>query len=195
MTEATGVITLNHPGAVRHGTVGRPVACAEVRIAADGEVLARGAGVFAGYHNDPAATAAVLGADGWLRTGDLGSLDVDGFLSITGRKKDLIITSGGKNLTPSLVEFALQQSRWISRAVMVGDRRPYPVALLTLDAAEIAAWAGREGVQLDGPRPGTRLSGRCARRRSRPRTGRSPGRPGFGPSQFWTPTSASGTGR
>ncbi|MFC5721942.1 AMP-dependent synthetase/ligase [Streptomyces gamaensis] len=154
MTEASGVITMNHPGAVRYGTVGRAVPGCEVRIAADGEVLARGPGVFAGYHANPAATAQkALDAEGWLHTGDLGALDADGYLSITGRKKDLIITSGGKNLTPTLTEFALQQSRWISRAVMVGDRRPYPVALLTLDVPELAAWAEREGLAL-GPRPG-----------------------------------------
>ncbi|SPE55876.1 Long-chain-fatty-acid-CoA ligase FadD15 [Streptomyces netropsis] len=146
MTESAGVISLNHPGAVRYGTVGRPVRGCEVRIAEDGEVLARGPGVFPGYHANPAATEQALDPDGWLRTGDLGSLDADGFLRITGRKKDLIITSGGKNLTPSLVEAALQQSRWISRAVMIGDARPYPVALITLDAEEIAAWARSEGL-------------------------------------------------
>ncbi|MEV4868254.1 AMP-dependent synthetase/ligase [Streptomyces syringium] len=146
MTESAGVISLNHPGAVRYGTVGRPVPGCEVRIAADGEVFARGPGVFPGYHADPAATEQALDPDGWLRTGDLGSLDADGFLRITGRKKDLIITSGGKNLTPSLVEAAIQQSRWISRAVMIGDARPYPVALITLDAEEIAAWARSEGL-------------------------------------------------
>ncbi|MFF4408976.1 AMP-dependent synthetase/ligase [Streptomyces sp. NPDC001262] len=151
MTESGGVISLNHPGAVRPGTVGRPIEGVEVRIAADGEVLARGPGVFPGYHGDPAATAEVLDADGWLHTGDLGSLDEDGYLRITGRKKDIVITSGGKNLTPSLAEFALQQSRWISRAVMIGDRRPYPVALLTLDADEITAWAARQGVRLTAP--------------------------------------------
>ncbi|MGK5730876.1 AMP-dependent synthetase/ligase [Streptomyces sp. URMC 124] len=150
MTEATGVITLNHPGAVRPGTVGRPVPGCEVRIAQDGEVLARGPGVFAGYRNAPKATAGVLDADGWLHTGDLGALDGDGYLTITGRKKDLIITSGGKNLAPAPVEFAVQQSRWVSRAVLIGDRRPHPVALLTLDAQEVAAWAEREGVDLGG---------------------------------------------
>ncbi|MEU2512566.1 AMP-dependent synthetase/ligase [Streptomyces syringium] len=146
MTESAGVISLNHPGAVRYGTVGRPVPGCEVRIADDGEVLARGPGVFPGYHANPAATDQALDPDGWLRTGDLGSLDADGFLRITGRKKDLIITSGGKNLTPSLVEAAIQQSRWVSRAVMIGDARPYPVALITLDAEEIAAWARSEGL-------------------------------------------------
>ncbi|MGI5338740.1 AMP-dependent synthetase/ligase [Streptomyces sp. CA-181903] len=153
MTETAGVISLNRPGAYRPGTVGRPVPGCEVRIAPDGEILARGPGIFPGYHGDQAATAAVLDADGWLRTGDLGTLDADGFLTVTGRKKDLVITSNGKNITPALPEAALRESRWISHAVLAGDRRPYPVALLTLDAAEIAAWAAREGVDLgpDGP--------------------------------------------
>ncbi|MFE0045728.1 AMP-dependent synthetase/ligase [Streptomyces albireticuli] len=146
MTESSGVITISHPGGLRPGTVGRPVDCCEVRIAEDGEVLARGPGIFAGYHGAPEATAGVLDPDGWLHTGDVGAFDGDGFLKITGRKKDLVITSGGKNLAPAPVEFALQQSRWISRAIMIGDRRPYPVALLTLDAEEIAAWAEREGL-------------------------------------------------
>lgn len=151
MTESAGVISLNHPGAVRYGTVGRPVEGCEVRIADDGEVLARGEMVFPGYHADPAATRAALDDEGWLHTGDLGALDADGYLSITGRKKDLIITSGGKNLTPSTSELAVQRSRFVSRAVMVGDKRPYPVALITLDAEEIGGWAGREGVRLSEP--------------------------------------------
>ncbi|MFD3576399.1 AMP-dependent synthetase/ligase [Streptomyces sp. NPDC058644] len=151
MTESAGVISLNHPGAVRYGTVGRPVEGCEVRIADDGEVLARGAMVFPGYHADPAATGEALDEEGWLHTGDVGELDADGYLSITGRKKDLIITSGGKNLTPSLSELAVQRSRFVSRAVMVGDKRPYPVALITLDAEEISGWAGREGVELTEP--------------------------------------------
>ncbi|MFD9793843.1 long-chain fatty acid--CoA ligase [Streptomyces sp. NPDC059070] len=138
MTESGGVITLNHPGAVRYGTVGRPVAGCEVRIAADGEVLARGANVFPGYHANPAGTAAALDAEGWLHTGDLGALDEDGFLTITGRKKDLIITSAGKNLSPLEVEQAIERSRFVSHAVMIGDRRPYPVALIAVDPAEVA---------------------------------------------------------
>ncbi|EPH39424.1 AMP-dependent synthetase/ligase [Streptomyces aurantiacus] len=151
MTESGGVISLNHPGAVKYGTVGRPIAGCEVRVADDGEVLARGANVFPGYHADEAATRAALDDDGWLHTGDLGSFDEDGFLRITGRKKDLIITSAGKNLTPSLSELALQASRFVSRAVMVGDRRPHPVALVTLDAEEIAGWAARAGLDLTEP--------------------------------------------
>ncbi|HET6858654.1 MAG TPA: long-chain fatty acid--CoA ligase [Streptomyces sp.] len=145
MTESGGAISLNHPGAVRYGTVGRPIAGCEVRIGEDGEVLARGPMVFPGYHGNERATRETLDADGWLHTGDLGALDEDGYLSITGRKKDLIITSSGKNLTPSLVELAVQQSRFVSHAVLVGDRRPYPVALITLDADEIAGWATRTG--------------------------------------------------
>ncbi|EFL15731.1 long-chain fatty acid--CoA ligase [Streptomyces sp. C] len=153
MTESAGVISLNHPGAVRYGTVGRPVAGCEVRIAPDGEVLARGPMVFPGYHANPDATAGALDPDGWLRTGDLGELDADGFLSITGRKKELIITSAGKNITPTEVEFAVQAaSRFVSRAVLIGDRRPHPVALITLDAEEVAAWAARESLDL-GPSP------------------------------------------
>ncbi|MEU3724422.1 AMP-dependent synthetase/ligase [Streptomyces sp. NPDC031705] len=153
MTESGGVISLNHPDAVRHGTVGRPVAGCEVRIAPDGEVLARGPMVFPGYHANPAATAGALDADGWLHTGDLGALDGDGFLTITGRKKELIITSAGKNITPTEVEFAVQAaSRFVSRAVLIGDRRPHPVALITLDTAEVAAWAARRSLDL-GPAP------------------------------------------
>ncbi|MFF1561212.1 AMP-dependent synthetase/ligase [Streptomyces sp. NPDC058279] len=149
MTESAGVISINHPGSVRPGTVGRPIAGCEVRIAGDGEVLARGPMVFPGYHGDEAATARTVDADGRLHTGDLGSLDADGFLSITGRKKELIITSAGKNITPTEVEFALQSSRYVSRAVLIGDHRPHPVALIALDADEIAGWAAREGIAPD----------------------------------------------
>ncbi|MFF3676596.1 AMP-dependent synthetase/ligase [Streptomyces sp. NPDC002120] len=154
MTESGGVISLNHPEAARHGTVGRPIAGCEVRIAEDGEVLARGAMVFPGYHANDGATARALDGEGWLHTGDLGELDADGYLRITGRKKELIITSAGKNLTPTEVEFAVQRSRYVSRAVLIGDRRPYPVALITLDAEEITAWAAREGLD-PGPTPAT----------------------------------------
>lgn len=138
MTESAGVISLNHPGAVRYGTVGRPISGCEVKIAHDDEVLARGPMIFPGYHENALGTAEALDADGWLHTGDLGALDADGYLTITGRKKDLIITSAGKNLTPSHVELAIERARVVSHAVMVGDRRPYPVALITVDAEETA---------------------------------------------------------
>lgn len=123
MTESAGLISLNHPGAVRHGTVGRPLDGCEVRIAGDGEILARG----------PMVAAGEVADDGWLHTGDLGALDEDGFLTITGRKKDLIITSSGKNLSPAEVQVLIERAPVVSHAVMAGDRRPYPVALITVD--------------------------------------------------------------
>jgi long-chain acyl-CoA synthetase len=157
LTESGGVISLNRPDAVRYGTVGRPYPGCDIRITEEGEVLARGAMIFPGYYGEGGAakdgTHEALDPEGWLHTGDLGCLDGDGYLSITGRKKDLIITSSGKNLAPALIEQAVQQSRYVSHAVLVGDRRPHPVALITLDAEEITAWAAREGHEL-GARPG-----------------------------------------
>jgi long-chain acyl-CoA synthetase len=150
MTETAAVATLNTPAEHRFGTVGRPLPGCDIRIADDGEVLMRGPNVFTGYHEDPAATRATL-KDGWLHSGDLGELDADGYLQITGRKKDLIITSSGKNITPSNIESALMQCRWISHAVVYGDRRPYLTALLTLDpdeAAALAAHVGADGADL-----------------------------------------------
>jgi long-chain acyl-CoA synthetase len=140
MTESCALISANVPGSVRFGTVGQVLPGIEARIAEDGEVLARGRNVFGGYLNNPAGTDEMIG-DGWLHTGDLGVLDDEGFLTINGRKKDIIITAGGKNLTPANLENDLRQSRWISHAVMIGDRRPYPVALIALDPDEITAWA------------------------------------------------------
>ena len=145
MTETCAAATLNPPGAARFGSVGRPLPGCDVAIADDGEVLLRGPMMFAGYRDDAEATATTI-TDGWLRTGDLGSLDADGYLSITGRKKDLIITSSGKNITPSNLETALRESRWISEAVVFGDARPYLVALLTLDRDELPALAEHAGV-------------------------------------------------
>jgi long-chain acyl-CoA synthetase len=140
MTETSTVATVSTPEAHRFGTVGRALAGVEIRIADDGEILLKGANIFQGYYrNDDASFGAI--EDGWLHTGDLGSLDADGFLSITGRKKDIIITAGGKNLTPANIENDLKQSRWVSQAVMHGDRRPFPVMLITLDEDEIVPWA------------------------------------------------------
>jgi long-chain acyl-CoA synthetase len=149
MTETTGVGTVNLLDAFRFGTVGRAVPGAQVRIAEDGEILMRGPHVFTGYWENEAATREVLDDDGWLHTGDLGSLDEDGFLSITGRIKDIIITAGGKNLTPSNLENDLKQSPFISYAVMYGDRRPYPVALVTLDPEVLIPWARERGLPQD----------------------------------------------
>ncbi len=146
MTETSTVATSQVPGQHRFGSVGRALPGVEVETAEDGEVLIRGANVFAGYYkNADASFGAVV--DGWLHTGDLGSLDEDGYLFITGRKKDIIITAGGKNLTPANLENDMKQSRWISQALMHGDRRAYPVMLLTLDEEEIVPWAEREGIE------------------------------------------------
>jgi len=144
MTETTGIGTVNTLDNFKFGTVGQPTPGTEVRIADDGEVLMRGITVFKEYWRNPEATDETF-EDGWLKTGDLGSVDEEGYLSITGRKKDIIITAGGKNLTPANLENDLKQSPWISQAVMYGDRRPYPVALITLDPEEILPWAKQEG--------------------------------------------------
>ncbi len=141
MTETTSIGTLNLPGDFKFGTIGKPVAGADVRIAEDGEIEIAGEMIMRGYWNNPEATADVMTPDGYLRTGDLGSIDDDGFVTITGRKKDIIITAGGKNLTPANLEGDLRRSRWISQAIMFGDRKPYPVVLITLDPEQIVPWA------------------------------------------------------
>jgi long-chain acyl-CoA synthetase len=140
MTETATVATYSTVENHRFGTVGRALPGSEIKIADDGEVLIKGPNIFGGYYrNDDASFGAVI--EGWLHTGDLGEMDADGYLKIVGRKKDIIITAGGKNLTPANIENDLKQSRWISQAVMHGDRRPYPVVLITLDEDEIAQFA------------------------------------------------------
>ena len=148
MTETCAAATLNRLGVTRFGTVGPPLPSSEVTVAADGEILMRGPHVFKGYYRDEQATRESFDAD-WLRSGDLGELDEAGFLRITGRKKELIITSSGKNISPANIEARLRESRWISQAVVYGDNHPYLVALLTLDAEEAPALAGRLGVDPD----------------------------------------------
>jgi long-chain acyl-CoA synthetase len=149
MTETTGVMTTSTREHHRFGTVGRAMPGVEVRIAEDGEVLTRGPHVFKGYWRKAEATREVLDEDGWLHTGDIGELDEDGYLKITGRTKDIIITAGGKNLAPANLENDLKQSRWVSQAVMYGDRRPYPVALVTLDPEEVVPWAREQRLPED----------------------------------------------
>jgi long-chain acyl-CoA synthetase len=148
MTESCAAATLNVPGELRLGSVGRPLPGTEVAIAGDGEVLMRGPHVFSGYHRDPEATEATI-VDGWLCSGDLGEIDADGFLTITGRKKDLIDTSSGKNISPESIESALRETRWISQAVVAGDRRSYLVAVVTLDGEEVARLAAELGLEPD----------------------------------------------
>ncbi len=147
MTETSTSATVNRPepGGFRFGSVGKPQQGVEVRIGDDGEVLIKGPNIFQGYYKNEDATRETL-EDGWLHTGDLGRLDDDGFLYITGRKKDIIITAGGKNITPANLENGLKQSRWISQAVVIGDRRPYLIALVTLDPEEAPALAEQLGL-------------------------------------------------
>ena len=133
LTECTTGCAGNRPSAFRFGTVGRALPGAEIRIADDGEVMIRGDTVFAGYYKDEAATREVLGDDGWLSSGDIGSLDADGFLTITDRKKDILVTAGGKNVAPQNLENALKTSPLVSQALVVGDRRPYVAAVITLE--------------------------------------------------------------
>jgi len=149
LTECTTACSTNTPGEYRFGTVGRPLPGFEIRIAEDGEILVRSETVFRGYYKDPDATAAVLTPDGWLRTGDVGELDADGFLRITDRKKDILVTAGGKNVAPQNIENDFKTSRYVSQALVVGDRRPYVAALLTLDPDEIARWAAANDIDGD----------------------------------------------
>jgi long-chain acyl-CoA synthetase len=149
LTECTTAASTNRPERYRFGSVGPPLPGFEVRIDEDGEILIRSETVFQGYFKDPEATAQVLTPDGWLRTGDIGTLDEDGFLHITDRKKDIIVTAGGKNVAPQNLENDLKTSRYVSQALVVGDRRPYVAALITLDPEEISRWAAARGIAGD----------------------------------------------
>ncbi len=149
MTETTGAFASNTPDAFKLGTVGRVFPGMEVRIAEDGEICVRGPLTTPGYLHLPEQTAALIDADGWLHTGDIGSLDEDGFLSVVDRKKELIITAGGENISPAAVESLLVEHPLIGQALAYGDRRPYVVALLTLDGEVAPAWAKAHGIGAD----------------------------------------------
>ncbi len=145
MTETTALGTLTTPEDYRFGTVGRPAEGSQVRLDEDGEILIKGPCVFIGYYKDPAKTEESF-TDGWLRTGDVGEFDEDGFLRITDRKKDLIITAYGKNISPQNIENALKTSRYISQAIVYGDRQKYLVSLLTMDPEKVPAWAAAQNI-------------------------------------------------
>ena len=144
-SEGSGPTTFNRPGRTKFGSVGLAYPGAEVKLADDGEVLLRGGNVFAGYYKNPSATAETL-IDGWLYSGDLGTFDEEGFLTITGRKKDIIITAGGKNVAPKDIETGLKDSPLVSEAVLIGDRRKYLTALITLDPEAADAFATAHAV-------------------------------------------------
>jgi long-chain acyl-CoA synthetase len=142
LTECTTAAAVNRPHRFRFGTVGPAMPGFEVQADDDGELLVRSETVFAGYYKDEEATRAALAPDGWLRTGDLGAIDGDGFITITGRKKDIIVTAGGKNLSPQNIENALKASPFVSEALVVGDRRPYVTALITVDGTQVTGADG-----------------------------------------------------
>ncbi len=147
LTETTAPATVNRPGAMRIGSVGLPLPGVDVRIADDGEICLRGVNVFRGYRGNATATAEAI-RDGWFRTGDIGELDDDGFLRITGRKKEILVTAGGKNVAPAVLEDRLRSHPLVSQCIVVGDGKPYIAALVTIDEEMYPAWAGNHG--LDG---------------------------------------------
>jgi long-chain acyl-CoA synthetase len=148
MTETSTAATISSPEDFKIGTIGKPFPGCEVRIAADGEILVRGPNVFQGYYKNEEATRETI-VDGWLHTGDIGEIDPEGFIKITGRKKDIIITAGGKNITPANLENEIKQHPLVSQCVVVGDRKPYLVALVTLDPEEALAYAKEHGLPED----------------------------------------------
>jgi long-chain acyl-CoA synthetase len=146
LTETTAPITVNTPELIKIGTVGPPLPGSAIRIAPDGEVLVKGIGVFASYHDNDEATREAI-VDGWFQTGDLGELDSDGYLRITGRKKEIIVTAGGKNVAPALLEDRLRAHPLVSQCIVVGDGKPFVAALVTLDPEMWPLWAAMHGLE------------------------------------------------
>jgi len=149
MTELSAAVTVNRPARNKIGTVGLAIPGASVRIADDGEILFTGPMAFSGYWQNDAATAEVLDQDGWIRTGDIGSLDDEGFLRITGRQKELIVTAGGKNVSPAVLEDRLRSHPLVSQCMVVGDGRPYVAALVTIDEEALPHWKKQHGKAAD----------------------------------------------
>ncbi|MEO7058315.1 MAG: AMP-dependent synthetase/ligase [Lapillicoccus sp.] len=145
LTETTAPATFNTPLKVKIGTVGPPMPGVGIRIAEDGEILIKGVNVFVGYHNNPKATAEAI-RDGWFHSGDMGELDADGFLKITGRKKEILVTAGGKNVAPAVLEDRLRAHSLVSQCIVVGDQRPFIAALITLDDEMLPNWAKSHGL-------------------------------------------------
>ena len=146
LTETSPVISVNTPGAAKLGSVGRPIPGVEVSIAADGEILSRGPNTMKGYWKKPEATAEAIDAEGWFHTGDIGELDAEGFLSITDRKKEILVNAYGKNIAPAPIENVLKASRFISQVVVIGDRRKFLTALIVPDFEALAVWAEDRGL-------------------------------------------------
>ncbi|MDO9496561.1 MAG: AMP-binding protein, partial [Nocardioides sp.] len=145
LTETTGALTVNVVGATKIGTVGRPIPGTSVRVADDGELLFRGGQVFAGYWANEEATAEALERDGWFHTGDVGEVDDEGFVRITGRKKEILVTAGGKNVAPAPLEDRIRAHPLVSQCIVLGDRQPFIAALVTIDPESFPAWAEAHG--------------------------------------------------